>query len=82
HAALELFWQGVRDQQSLQAMDETALKAKISEVVDVCAKEELLFDSNALLNLEKEYAKNQLFHFLSLEQKRELIFSVQELEKK
>ncbi|WP_311514861.1 PD-(D/E)XK nuclease family protein [Oligella urethralis] len=82
HAALELFWQGVRDQHSLQAMDETELKAKISEVVDVCAKEELLFDSNALLNLEKEYAKNQLFHFLSLEQKRELSFSVQELEKK
>ncbi|XVN73854.1 hypothetical protein AAEX37_00930 [Oligella sp. MSHR50489EDL] len=82
HAALEQFWKEVRDQASLQAMDDLELKHKIAEVVDFSANGKLLFDSNALLDLEKEYAKNQLFHFLSLEKKREMAFSVHEVEKR
>ncbi|MDO5667542.1 MAG: PD-(D/E)XK nuclease family protein [Alcaligenaceae bacterium] len=81
HAALERFWQDVREQSILKAMDEAELRAKITEVVNACARSELLFDSQALLALEKEYAKNQLFHFLTLEQQRELSFSVEEVEK-
>lgn len=81
HAALELFWAEVREQSVLQAMTDTELKAKIVEVVDACASSELLFDSQALLALEKEFARNQLFHFLTLEQQRELGFRVEEVEK-
>lgn len=81
HAALECFWAEVREQAVLQAMTDEELKAKITEVVDSCAGSELLFDSQALLALEKAFAGNQLFHFLRLEQQRELSFRVEEVEK-
>ena len=47
HASLEGFWNEVRDQASLKAMDDMALKEKISEVVDASARSELLCDSAA-----------------------------------
>jgi probable DNA repair protein len=81
HDALERFWDEVREQSELKAMSDDALKEKIALVVDASASSELLFDSRALLELEKEFVKNQLFHFLKLEQERELEFRVAEVEK-
>lgn len=81
HASLESFWNGVRAQSTLKSMSDDELKDKISDVVDDSARSELLFDSEALLKLEKEFAKSQLFHFLKLEQQRELAFTVAEVEK-
>lgn len=81
HASLESFWHDVRDQATLKAMSDEELEEKITEVVDASAHSELLFDSAALLALEKDFAKNQLFHFLKLEQQRELAFTVAEVEK-
>ena len=81
HASLERFWNEVRAQSTLNSMSDDELKDKISEVVDASARSELLFDSAALLALEKDFAKSQLFHFLKLEQSRELAFTVAEVEK-
>ena len=81
HAALEAFWRDVRDQATLKAMSDQELENKIAEVVDASALSELLFDSTTLLELEKDFAKSQLFHFLKLEQQRELAFTVAEVEK-
>jgi probable DNA repair protein len=81
HAALEEFWRDVQDQVTLKAMDQATLNAKISEVVEKCAKSELLFDSKALLELEKNFAKSQLYYFLSMEQERDHSFRVEEVEK-
>ena len=81
HASLESFWRDVRDQATLNAMSDSELEAKIAEVVDASARSELLFDSATLLALEKDFAKSQLFHFLKLEQQRELAFTVADIEK-
>ena len=81
HAALESFWREVRDQATLKAFSDGELIDKIDEVVDTSARSELLFESDALLELEKGFVKSQLFHFLKLEQQRELAFTVTEVEK-
>lgn len=82
HKALESFWRDVGDQETLNSMSDKELTNKIAAVVDDSALSELLFDSSALLDLEKDFAKNQLFHFLKLEGQRELSFTVSEIEKK